>query len=79
MSQEGKWWVGIPRMQAAEGLGEGGLEMGWRLVLCSVAGTIQCREYEQVGSGNSPDGQLQYVSNSKPLVTGKDLAWCQTV
>lgn len=27
-------------MQAAEGLGEGGLEMGWRLVLCSVAGTI---------------------------------------
>lgn len=73
MSQEGKWWEGIPRIQAAEGLREGGLEMGWRLYVG------QCREYEQLGSDNSPDGQLQWVSNLKPLVIGKDLAWCQTV
>lgn len=83
MSQEGKWWEGIPRIQAAEGLGEGGLEMGWRLALCSTAHTIpwsvgQCGDYEQLGSVNSPDGQLQYVSDWKSLVMGKDLARGQT-
>lgn len=85
MTQEGKCWEGIPRKRAAEGLGEGGLETCWRLDLCSAAGRPvprsvgQRRDYDQLGSDRSPDGQLQYVSISKPLVMGKDLAWCQTV
>lgn len=37
MSQERKWWEGVPRIQAAEGLGEEGLEMCWKLGLSGWA------------------------------------------
>lgn len=85
MSQEGKWWEGIPRIQAAEGLG------GRRPCDVLEAEPLYCWA---VKSSLGPWTKAKDMSNFEviaPLIgsfsvketeaTGlaKDLAWCQKV